>query len=303
VIVDADEAKKIIPEFAGGIGANAVHEESGELAEDVLAYATELGDNLVLPKVGAAPASIEMLIGRLKADGYTVDLVSVDVDGAEAWRRMIGRWRDTGRIIPPDFMAEVIGRPRQTYEALKAKGAADGYAEIDNSPARGEPRIVREDTGDALPPDLGAVGQVRPGPLRPGEGAREGAAGREGLTPEAGREPVQQQIPEDRGRESGQVKDVAAGHGEGQAGVAAPDSTAAIDGTFRQGAASPEARAQNAAILRDLRDELARSGDFDVATGEPGATMRASELLDELEADDEFLGVLDACTLRGRAGE
>ena len=77
-IIDADEAKKIIPEYQGGVGANAVHEESGTLGKDVLRLAIAAGDNILLPKVGAGAASIEKLIDDLAASGYRVEAVLVD---------------------------------------------------------------------------------------------------------------------------------------------------------------------------------------------------------------------------------
>lgn len=147
-IVDGNEVKKIIPEYEGGIGANAVHEESSEIADHVLERASGKGTNLVLPKVGAQPGSIERLTGILKARGYRVTLALVDVSPDEAWRRMIGRFQATGRIIPPEIMERGIDGAPHTYQILKEKGTADDFAKIDNSPAQGQPRrIVEGDPG------------------------------------------------------------------------------------------------------------------------------------------------------------
>jgi hypothetical protein len=108
----------------------------------------------VLPKVGGSAASIEKQVKLLRAAGYAVDVVLVDLPPAETWRRMIGRFLDTGRIIPPDVMQKGIDGAPATYDLLKEKGVAHGYAKIDNSPARGEPRGIVEDDAGILPASI-----------------------------------------------------------------------------------------------------------------------------------------------------
>lgn len=182
MIVDADEAKKVIPEYAGGIGANAVHEESSELATDALAHAIASGDNVVVPKVGAKHGSIEVLTDQLKAAGYRVELVEVVATPATAIARMLGRFKSSGRLIPPEIMASGIDGAPKTYQILKEKGKADGYARIDNEPGRGEPRGFLEDTADIFAAFRGSDGADRAGaaaepagPHRGREGQAQGA--------------------------------------------------------------------------------------------------------------------------------
>jgi len=150
-IIDADEAKKIIPEYQGGLGASAVHEESGILIDGALSRAVQAGDNMVLPKVGGSERSIADLAAGLRGRGYSVDIVLVDVPPAETWRRMIGRFVATGRLIPPDVMQKGIDGAPRTYDLLKKKGVAHGYAKIDNGPAPGQPRGIIEDDAGILP--------------------------------------------------------------------------------------------------------------------------------------------------------
>ncbi len=189
-IIDADEAKKIIPEYRGGLGASAVHEESGVIADDVLVQAVVNGDNLVLPKVGGSSPSIERLITRLREDGgYRVDVVLVDTSPAETWRRMIGRFVSTGRIIPPDVMQKGIDGAPRTYETLKQKGSAHGFARIDNSPGLGEPRGIVEDAGGLVPPSLS----------EPADAGRNGSIGSAALR-DAGRENPGGQVRQAGGR-------------------------------------------------------------------------------------------------------
>lgn len=48
LIIDSDEAKERLPEFTDGLLADAVHEESSDIAERVRSNAIENGDNIVL---------------------------------------------------------------------------------------------------------------------------------------------------------------------------------------------------------------------------------------------------------------
>ena len=157
-IIDGDEAKKLIPEFQGGLGAGAVHDESMTLANLLLARATQAGDNLIIPKVGGSPKGIKAVIDRLRAAGYQIDVHLVDVAPDEAWRRMIGRFQKTGRLIPPKVLKDGIDGAPKTYDLLKAEGYANGFAKIDNSPGLGQPRGIVEDVSSISPAFLGRDG-------------------------------------------------------------------------------------------------------------------------------------------------
>ena len=149
-IIDSDEAKKMLPEYEGGIGANAVHEESSDLAERVLNLALEFGDNVVIPKVGGSPGSIERLITKLKEKGYSVDLVDMSVTYSNARSRMYMRFVKEGRLINPDYVRQVGDTPGKTYDTLKQQGKADGYTRIDNNGEIDEPKDLVEDTREIV---------------------------------------------------------------------------------------------------------------------------------------------------------
>lgn len=186
-IIDADEAKKIIPEYDGGIGANAVHEESSILADEVVVRALEEGTNIVLPKVGGSPEKMAKQVADLQEFGYRVDVILVDVQPVEAWRRMIGRFRATGRLIPPAVMEKGIAGAPKTYDALKLEGTANAFAKIDNSPGLGQPRRIVEDDAGIVPADLGRNGRDRNADLGRGNGSparQEGQPGQVGPSSE-----------------------------------------------------------------------------------------------------------------------
>jgi predicted kinase len=160
-ILDSDEIKKTLPEYEGGVGASAVHEESSNLAKELQALMIERGTNIVLPKVGHSASSIRDVISLYKNKGYKVRLVNMDVNPENAFQRMIRRFVSTGRIIPPEYLDRVGSNPSATYKTLKQEGVADGYAEIDNNGGFNEPKTVREISGEN--PLLGSSFDVPPG--------------------------------------------------------------------------------------------------------------------------------------------
>lgn len=146
-ILDSDEIKKTLPEFDGGIGSAAVHEESSDLAHMLEAALRADGTNIVYPKVGGSPGSIRKTIERFKKDGYEVELVNMAVTAENAYKRMIGRFVDKGRLIPPSYVDAVGENPTGTFKTLKEEGQADGYAQIDNNAGKDDPKPVSEIEG------------------------------------------------------------------------------------------------------------------------------------------------------------
>ena len=59
MLIDSDEAKKLIPEFDDGFGAGFVHEESKGIVSLVLSNATDKGENVVIPIVGSDYAKLK----------------------------------------------------------------------------------------------------------------------------------------------------------------------------------------------------------------------------------------------------
>ena len=146
-IIDPDEAKKMLPEYQGGVGANAVHRESVSLAEMMQELAIAEGDNLVIPQVGHNAEKMRAKIKRLQDAGYKVQLLDVAVPAEEAAIRMFRRFGATGRILPVEKLNMVGNRPSKTYDLLKEEGAADGFARIDNSVGERDPKPIIEDDG------------------------------------------------------------------------------------------------------------------------------------------------------------
>lgn len=152
-IVDADDAKAALPEYEGGVGASAVHEESGILAGHVLDDQLGKRNNVVIPKVGHSAAGIGQFVDLLKSRGYDVHLVSMNVSDDEAFRRMVGRFLSTGRLINPEYFRSIDHKPQRTYEALKGDERVSSYAEVNGNGPRDHQPVAG--VGDAY----AAIGQ------------------------------------------------------------------------------------------------------------------------------------------------
>jgi hypothetical protein len=285
-IVDADEAKKVIPEYGRGEGAAAVHEESAELSNFALDRLIDEGTNLLLPKLGGSPASIERLVARLKEDGYEVDLFEIVTAPGVVIDRMIGRGVATGRFIPPGVMADGIDGAPRTYQILKAKGIADGYARIDNNAALGQPRGILEGGPEVSADVAGGNGSDRGSYIGSDVRTPEGAEGsRQGLTPRA-----------DPGAPDKPTPDT-------------PPTTPDAPLTRRNPVAQGVRDATTAAIGTVNPDAAARrvAADLDAEFGSlpiemPDGTSRtAREVLQDLDDDAGFDAFIQSCAIFGGA--
>ena len=143
LLIDSDEAKKMLPEFSNGLLAGAVHEESAKIAEDIFVRALANHDNMVLPLVGKTMSNLQEKIDGLKEAGYEVNLIYVDLPVEKAIERTKARFRHTGRLVPPDYLRKVGLKPRENYDKLKVTEGVDSYEAWDSDVARGStPRNI-----------------------------------------------------------------------------------------------------------------------------------------------------------------
>ena len=155
-IIDADEAKKVLPEYAGGIGANAVHQESKIIAEQVRALAMRNKDNLVLGKIGADYDALRRISDDLSNNGYRVVLLNVDAPLSQVAKQQVGRQFRTGRVIVPELFTKYTRKigdvdtplPKVVYNKLKKE--VDDYAEFSVEEGLSELERVIEDTRGIL---------------------------------------------------------------------------------------------------------------------------------------------------------
>jgi len=149
-IIDKDEVKKVLPEYQGGVGANAVHAESSAIGNAMLGTTIKDGTNVVLPTVGEELSKVQKYIKQFKEAGYDVTVMNMKVTPMEAMKRMFNRFADTGRLINVKYASQILDRPSQTYISIKDKGEADGYIEINNEGDFGTEPFIIEDTRQVL---------------------------------------------------------------------------------------------------------------------------------------------------------
>lgn len=299
-ILDSDEIKQTLPEFEGGIGSAAVHEESSDLADRLEAALRATGANIVFPKVGGSPGSIRKAIDRFKADGYTVEIVNMAVSTENAYKRMIGRFVAKGRLIPPEYVDDVGEKPSATYRTLKDEGKADGFAEIDNNGGFGDPKPILDRAGSENP----LAGSSYDLPESRGEGLQSEPA-RGG--PDQGNDPRREPELEDRQGATGdaaqQVEQTPAGSQLLIDGVAPITARDRVQTAADRPLLAPT-RTTDSEIggLFDANDP-ARSDLFDmvpVGIREEDGVMRAeivsrADLAAELDGDDQFAEVISLC--------
>lgn len=192
-IVDPDDVKFALPEYDGGRGTSATHEESASIAATVQKKLMDDGTDIIIPRVGGSLDSVRGYIDKLSRAGYRVNLVNLTVDPAEAYRRMIRRFLKTGRIIGSDYFSGIGTKPRENYYIAKGEGKLHEAVDIDGNAPPGHPDyhavIDGSDTelskafgksgGGHRPALAGGAGTVGPGV---GGEAKEGA--RVALPPE-----------------------------------------------------------------------------------------------------------------------
>jgi predicted kinase len=127
---DSDEVAVALPEFINGEGAASVHEEACDVAALVLGALIEKGSNVVIPRVGSRLQPINDLISVFKHRRYAVHVVLVDVPHDLAVQRMIKRFRINGRLIPPEYMKKIQGKPETVYRYLSRDGKVESHAKI-----------------------------------------------------------------------------------------------------------------------------------------------------------------------------
>ena len=143
ILIDSDEAKEKLPEFANGTLATAVHEESSKIADSILMRAIQNNDNIVMPVVGKTMESLQRKINHFKAADYEVNLEYVDLPVEKAVQRVKSRFAETGRLVSPKYLESVGLKPRQNYDKLKTDKGVDAYEAWDNDVPRGaSPRLI-----------------------------------------------------------------------------------------------------------------------------------------------------------------
>jgi N12 class adenine-specific DNA methylase/predicted ABC-type ATPase len=146
LIIDSDMAKERLPEYDNGAGAGVVHDESSDIAEELIATAFINGDNIVYPTVGKTYEKLESIIRIAKASGYTVDVHFVDIPVEKAFNRAITRYRASGRLVNPQNILNAGLTPSTNFDKLQENNLGDNYVKYSNDVAKGQDPEILSDT-------------------------------------------------------------------------------------------------------------------------------------------------------------
>lgn len=156
-LLDADYAKRKLPEYDNQIGAaSLVHEESDALVfsyenYNLLEYCVNNGYNMVIPKIGYKSDGIIKFAERLNEKAYTSYLVSIDLDRVKTTQRAYNRFVQTGRYVPLSLVFDTYSNePTLNYFRIKqrARETFNGYAQISTDVPLNEKAKLIEVCGD-----------------------------------------------------------------------------------------------------------------------------------------------------------
>ena len=128
MIVDSDYIKQghdsmdgLKMDFDYGKGTDMIHEEASMLAKKIINEAGGMGYNLILPKTGIDPLSIQKIVNNLKSFGYHITLVYIDLSIEKCIERNYYRFIDEyrrgipSRLVPFKTIAKIDDKPFKTF--------------------------------------------------------------------------------------------------------------------------------------------------------------------------------------------
>ena len=195
VHITCDDAKMLIPEYEDGYNSGGVHEESTEIAAEVVQSFIERGANIIFEKVGSNSVSVAGPLAGFKRQGYTTGVVYVDVPRAVAMERAISRFKRMNRAPPLSYYDALnVG---DVYNILKTTGAANETSKVDWV-ERGSKGWQTVEAGDTL------VGLEVPNraPRQPGQSQADATLGQPGVGGQDGDGRSNENVRSDRRSES-----------------------------------------------------------------------------------------------------
>lgn len=140
LIIDADSAKEMLPEYKGGKGAGVTHTESSTIVEgEVLTRAIMNRDNIVFPTVGKNLKKLEEYIQAFRDAGYSIHITLNHLDADLATQRAIKRFEETGRFVDPDYVLNEVGnKPLDNAIILKNNKNIKSFRAFDNDVEEGQ---------------------------------------------------------------------------------------------------------------------------------------------------------------------
>jgi predicted ABC-type ATPase len=152
VLVNADEAKDAIPEFAQIIeqrgewsvnGAAYVHEESSYMGKQLMSEALDGSNNIVLDGTGdSSYASLQKKVAEARAGSTRVTAEYVTIETEDAVRRSAARGRRSGRYVPERVVRDTHAGVSEVFPRAAADDLFDEIRLWDNNVPKGERPIL-----------------------------------------------------------------------------------------------------------------------------------------------------------------
>jgi predicted kinase len=179
IVLDADEIKQMLPEYKGWNAAQ-VHEESGDIFDEITRIAHKAGLNIVHDATLKTGAKATALVKKFKESGYRVEAHYMHLPRQEAAKRAVGRFLGktkakravgrflgkTKRYVPPAVILSNTAN-EANFDAIKPM--VDAWSFRDNNVAKGaEPRLISEKKNEADGGERGLSGLPAADRDRPG---------------------------------------------------------------------------------------------------------------------------------------
>jgi hypothetical protein len=151
IVIDADDFKKMLPEYKDGLGTSAVHKESKMAATIFFRKAIVNGDNIISPILGRSKEALETMIDKLKKFNYEINITHIDVPINTAKLRNFKRAILSGRYVDDNIIVkEVDDKIKTNYnnvkkELINKKAQIDGNIETEVKYIKGSREEFEED--------------------------------------------------------------------------------------------------------------------------------------------------------------
>jgi len=135
--IDPDSIKAKSHGFQGW-NAGAFHDESAIIAEKmIMPRATQERHNMLIDITGQNSTKVSEMAKNLKALGYTVGVVHIDVDDKTALGRASQRFnKPNGRWVPPSYIKGAAEKARNTWNKLTKDNLIDIGYQVDGNVSR-----------------------------------------------------------------------------------------------------------------------------------------------------------------------
>jgi len=140
VVIDSDEIKKSLPDYAGWNAALLQTEADDIIARLVSKSVTE-NKNIILDSTMRKYAEYDKLVTSFRTSGYSVGVWFANLPMDKAMKRAVERFDTTGRFVDLAYIASHDEKNIATFQQLKSR--LDFYEHYNTDVARGEkPRLV-----------------------------------------------------------------------------------------------------------------------------------------------------------------